>query len=103
MGERPYDPALGRFLAIDPVEGGALNAYDYAGQDACNNYDLDGRAFFVPLALVALRVSPVAFRATRAAISKGKSVNTATRRAARKAKRLRNQTGSSFGCRGAYC
>jgi RHS repeat-associated protein len=45
MGVRPYDPALGRFLAIDPEEGGSLNNYDYAGQDPINALDLDGRAF----------------------------------------------------------
>ena len=43
MGARPYDPALGRFLAVDPVDGGACNAYDYACQDPVNAYDLDGR------------------------------------------------------------
>ncbi|MGH3064226.1 MAG: RHS repeat-associated core domain-containing protein, partial [Gaiellaceae bacterium] len=43
MGVRPYDPTLGRFLAIDPVDGGSLNAYEYAGQDPINAYDLDGR------------------------------------------------------------
>jgi RHS repeat-associated protein len=43
MGARPYDPTLGRFLSIDPIEGGALNNYDYAGQDPLNTYDLDGR------------------------------------------------------------
>jgi hypothetical protein len=43
MGVRPYDPALGRFLAPDPVEGGSLNLYDSAGQDPMNNWDLDGR------------------------------------------------------------
>jgi len=42
MGVRPYDPSLGRFLAVDPVEGGSLNAYDYANQDPINNYDLTG-------------------------------------------------------------
>ena len=42
MGARPYDPTLGRFLAVDPVEGGSLNNYDYAGQDPIDGYDLDG-------------------------------------------------------------
>jgi RHS repeat-associated protein len=45
MGARPYDPLLGRFLSVDPVEGGSLNTYDYAGQDPINLFDLDGRAF----------------------------------------------------------
>jgi RHS repeat-associated protein len=43
MGARPYDPALGRFLAIDPVDGGSLNNYDFTGQDPIKEYDLDGR------------------------------------------------------------
>jgi RHS repeat-associated protein len=44
MGARPYDPTLGRFLTTDPIDGGSLNTYDYAGQDPINGYDLDGRA-----------------------------------------------------------
>jgi RHS repeat-associated protein len=44
MGARPYDPSLGRFVEVDPVPGGSLNNYDYAGQDPVNNYDLDGRS-----------------------------------------------------------
>ena len=42
MGARPYDPSLGRFLAVDPFDGGSLNNYDYAGQDPINKFDLDG-------------------------------------------------------------
>lgn len=42
MGARPYDPNTGRFLTVDPIPGGSLNNYDYAGQDPINNYDLSG-------------------------------------------------------------
>jgi RHS repeat-associated protein len=42
MGVRLYDPALGRFLEVDPVEGGSANDYDYAAQDPVNGFDLGG-------------------------------------------------------------
>ena len=42
MGVRQYDPSIGRFISVDPVEGGSLNNYDYAGQDPINNQDLSG-------------------------------------------------------------
>ena len=48
MGVRPYDPALGRFLTVDPIQGGALNGYDYAGQDAVLTYDLSGLFAMLP-------------------------------------------------------
>ncbi|MEV0089143.1 RHS repeat-associated core domain-containing protein [Saccharopolyspora sp. NPDC050642] len=43
MGARPYSPLLGRFLSVDPVEGGSANDYDYTNANPINTTDLDGR------------------------------------------------------------
>ena len=45
MGVRLYNPTLGRFLQVDPVPGGSSNAYDYAGADPINKFDLDGKCW----------------------------------------------------------
>ena len=60
MGARLYDPALGRFLQIDPVWGGSAGAYDYAWQDPVNNVDLDGRCGPLTWLCVQVARGPVA-------------------------------------------
>jgi RHS repeat-associated protein len=41
MGARPYSPLLGRFVEVDPVEGGTPNNYVYP-TDSVNSSDLSG-------------------------------------------------------------
>jgi hypothetical protein len=62
----------GVFLQTDPIPGGSANAYDYAGQDPINRYDLAGtfsishfikkhwKAIALTTALVAVNFIPVA-------------------------------------------
>jgi hypothetical protein len=42
MGARLYNPASGRFLQPDPIEGGNANSYEYCSGDPINKVDLDG-------------------------------------------------------------
>lgn len=75
MGVRTYVPQLGRFLQVDPIDGGSANAYDYAGQNPITQFDLDGR-LCVPCGLVigGMVAGAIARRAAiRAAARKGLS------------------------------
>jgi RHS repeat-associated protein len=42
MGLRVYEPALGRFLQVDPVYGGSANSYDYVDGDPVTGLVLNG-------------------------------------------------------------
>ena len=50
MGARPYAPSLGRFLAVDPIEGGCANDYVYVFGDPIAKSDLNGKGwgFHIP-------------------------------------------------------
>lgn len=39
-------PDLGRFLQVDPVDGGSANDYDYTNQDPVNGSDVTGECAF---------------------------------------------------------
>jgi RHS repeat-associated protein len=57
MGVRLYSPTLGRFLQVDPIDGGSATDYDYCAADPVNCLDLDGRWFWIA-ARYLLRVQP---------------------------------------------
>ncbi|MDT8914666.1 RHS repeat-associated core domain-containing protein [Amycolatopsis sp. PS_44_ISF1] len=59
MGIRPYSPLLGRFLSVDPEEGGSANDYDYVAGDPINTLDLDGHGWFSSLVSVVTKVAKV--------------------------------------------
>jgi RHS repeat-associated protein len=82
MGVRLYTPLNGRFLQTDPIYGGNPNTYTYP-TDPINALDLDGKAFFVPLLVMATRVA-VHYGMRRAAAWAGqRAVQTAARQAQR--------------------
>ncbi|WIY02434.1 PA14 domain-containing protein [Amycolatopsis mongoliensis] len=59
MGARPYSPLLGRFLSVDPVDGGSANDYDYTAGDPVNAMDLDGNSWFSSIVSAVTKVAEV--------------------------------------------
>ncbi|WP_233224144.1 PA14 domain-containing protein [Amycolatopsis sp. BJA-103] len=59
MGARPYSPLLGRFLSVDPVDGGSANDYDYVAGDPINAIDLDGNSWFSAIVSAVTKVAEV--------------------------------------------
>ena len=60
MGVRLYSPVVGRFLSVDPVDGGSASAYDYCGADPVNCTDLAGTWSFKSIMKVVAEVASVA-------------------------------------------
>ncbi len=74
MGARVYIPELGRFLQVDPVEGGTANAYAYA-LDPVNQKDVNGQWIPVILAVIAIISIVMAVQSIKKAVKKPTPTN----------------------------
>ena len=60
LGARYYDTSLGRFTQPDP--SGQDPHYTYAANNPSTYIDPNGEAFFIPLAIAAVRIAPLIIR-----------------------------------------
>jgi hypothetical protein len=85
MGARVYIPGIGRFLQVDPVEGGVENNYVYP-VNPVNKTDLSGMCpMCVPLGIIAVRAAMHAAAKHAAKQAAKKAAQEAAKRAAKEA------------------
>ena len=108
MGARVYIPELGRFLQVDPEQGGALNAYVYAA-DPVNQYDINGKwVFLIPIIVSIVRIiaaaAPAIVTAVKVATTATKATSTATKvtKAASTSKQVVTSAKAASNARGTY-
>ncbi|GAB3935984.1 RHS repeat-associated core domain-containing protein [Kribbella albertanoniae] len=67
---REYDPTIGKFISVDPVadyeDAQQLNGYAYANNSPITYSDPDGKLFFIPLIMLAIRLIPLVIRVVQA-------------------------------------
>lgn len=58
MGARLYAPTHGRFLSVDPIEGGCANDYMYVSGDPIQADDVSGKGWWDKVKCVASELNP---------------------------------------------
>jgi RHS repeat-associated protein len=86
MGAREYSPAAGRFVQPDPVVGGSMNPFEFAGGDPLNSRDPSGnfsagRGWAIGVSIAVAVVAAIATKGASIAVmsvKKGAMIGAAT-------------------------